>query len=101
MRTRNGKRTSRGRRDVVAILFSGFMLLVLFSVGLASTKPETSGQQRPAVAGASVAGASVEASVQPVAPEGVRPTLIWTGKSGDDLTQRRVPGHSECDLQLD
>jgi hypothetical protein len=31
----------------------------------------------------------------------VRPTLIWTGKSGDDFMQRRVPGHSECDLQLD
>jgi CheY-like chemotaxis protein len=62
---------------------------------------KAAGQQRSAVAGSSVAGVSVEASVRPVAPEGVRPTLIWTGKSGDDFTERRVPGHSECDLQLD
>ena len=97
MKTSRDKRTSRGRRDVVAILFSGFMLLVLvFSIGLASTRPATSGQQQLAVT-----GASVEAQVQPIAPEPLKPALIWTGKSEEDITQRRLPGHSECDLQLD
>ena len=55
MRTGKAKRISEGRRGLVAILFSGFMLLALvFSISLASTRPETSGQQRPAVIGASV-----------------------------------------------
>jgi hypothetical protein len=97
MRTGKGKRISEGRRGLVAILFSGFMLLALvFSISLASTRPETSGQQRPAVI-----GASVETPVEATAAEPVRPALIWTGTSGEDITQRRLPGHSECDLQLD
>lgn len=97
MKTSRDKRTSRGRRDVVAILFSGFMLLVLvFSIGLAGTRPETSGQQQP-----TVTGASVETQVQPITSEPLKPALIWTGKSEEDITQRRLPGHSECDLQLD
>jgi hypothetical protein len=95
MKTSRGKQTSRGRRDVVAILFSGFMLLALvFSIGLGSTRHETSGQQEPAVT-----GTSVETQVQPTEP--LKPALIWTGKSEEDITQHRLPGHSECDLQLD
>lgn len=82
---------------MVALLVSGFTLLVLvFSIGLGSTRPETSGRQR-----AAATRMTVETQVQPAASEPFTPALIWTGKSDEDLTQRRVPGHSECDLQLD
>jgi hypothetical protein len=82
---------------MAAILASSFMLLALvFSISLASTRPEASGRQQPAVA-----ATSAEMEVPSIAPEQVRPELVWTGKAREDITQRRLPGHSECDLQLD
>ena len=98
MNTRKAKgTTSEGRRGVVAILSSGLTLLVLaFSIGLAGTKHETTGRPQPAVS-----DASVQTAVEPVSAGGQRPAPIWTGRSEEDITQRRLPGHSECDLQLD
>ncbi|HLN59634.1 MAG TPA: hypothetical protein VK416_13820 [Thermoanaerobaculia bacterium] len=97
MELKRNKRASKRRQGIVVIVSSGFMLLALvFSISLASTRPETSVRQQPAVA-----ATSAETEVQSIAPEQVRPEVVWTGKAREDITQRRLPGHSECDLQLD
>lgn len=101
MKPNRNEPTERRRQGVVTTLASGFLLLALvFSISLASTRHETSGQPRPAVARARV-GTAAETRIQPIASAPLNPKLIWTGKSADDITQRRLPGHSECDLQLD
>lgn len=96
MKTRGNKRTSTRRQGMAATLASGFLLLALvFSISLASPRPETASPQQPSAA------ASVPAQVQSNTPEPVKPALLWTGNSREDVSQRRLPGHSELDLQLD
>ena len=88
---------------MAATLASGFMLLALaFSISLASPPPKIADPPRPPAAGASVPE-QIQAStqVQATTSEPVKPALTWTGKSREDITQRRLSGHSEFDLQLD
>lgn len=95
MKSENGRKTSTTRR-AGATLFGGLMLATLvFSLGVVEGKSAASRERRAAV------GAPVERIAETARTEMQTASPGWTRNSDQENAPRRLPGHSEIDLQLD